>query len=73
MSVIISKIKNNIVIRNYSELGIIISKNGNLIIPIISLTSILKYLFFSSILDYKIVQSTINEYKELMDEYRKEI
>lgn len=59
------KIKNNIVIQNFSSLGIHFSKDGKLIIPIFIFTAIVKFLIFSKLIDYKIFQEIINEYKSI--------
>lgn len=64
MATIITKIKNNVLISFYEEIGILVTKDNKLIIPIFSFIALLKYLIFSEIIDYRAVQEVINEYKE---------
>jgi len=60
----IHRLKNNLVIKNPHNLGIYITKDGNLVIPIFALTAILKFILFRKFVDYKTVQMVVNEYKE---------
>ena len=60
----IHKLKNNLVIKNPHNLGIYITKEGNLVIPIFALTALLKFILFRRFIDHKTIQMVINEYKE---------
>ncbi len=55
------KLKNNVVIKRFSSLGITTTRDGNLIIPIPIITYVVKFLVFSGIVNYKSIKQIINE------------